>query len=46
MNYEISGILKNVEDVDRNGFCRNSHKFGKPTLRLSEILEKLIKSNF
>ena len=45
MNYEISGILKNVEDVDRNGFfVGNSHiNLENQLLRLSEILEKLNK---
>ena len=45
MDYEISGILKNVEDVDRNGFfVGNSHKnLENQLLKLSEILEKLNK---
>ncbi len=42
MNYEISGILKNVEEVDRNGFfVGNSHiNLENQLFRLSEILEK------
>ena len=41
----VSGILKNVEDVDRNGFfVGNSHiNLENQLLRLSEILEKLNK---
>ena len=46
MNYEISGILKNVERVDRRGFfVGNSHmNLENQLLKLSETLQKLYKN--
>ena len=46
MNYEISGILKNVENVDRRGFfVGNSHiNLENQLLRLSETLQNLYKN--
>ena len=46
MNYEISGILKNVESVDRRGFfVGNSHiNLENQLLKLSETLQKLYKN--
>ena len=46
MNYEISGILKNVESVDRSGFfVGNSHiNLENQLLKLSETLQKLYKN--
>ena len=45
MNYEISGILKNVENLDRTGFyVGNSHSnLEKQLFKLAEILHKLNK---
>ena len=45
LNYEISGILKNVENLDRTGFyVGNSHSnLEKQLLKLAEILHKLNK---
>ena len=45
LNYEISGVLKNVENLDRTGFyVGNSHSnLEKQLLKLAEILHKLNK---
>ena len=46
MNYEISGILKNVENVDRRGFyVGNSHvNLENQLFKLAEIIHKLYKN--
>ena len=45
MNYEISGILKNVEAVDRRGFfVGNSHiNLENQLLKLKETINKVYK---
>ena len=47
IDYEISGILKNVEEIDRSGFfVGNSHiNLEKQILKLDEILKKLATNN-
>jgi CDP-6-deoxy-D-xylo-4-hexulose-3-dehydrase len=46
MNYEISGVLKNVENLDRRGFyVGNSHfNLEKQLSKLAEIIYKLYKN--
>ena len=46
MNHEISGVLKNVENIDRSGFyVGNSHyNLENQLSKLAEIIYKLYKN--